>query len=291
MRTTIYIDDTGSPDETTNSKFSSKKSKTWTAVIMSKDERIDAEEQMKECIECLKFHYNGADEFHFTDIYQGKKKFKRINIDERFYLFEIFAGIFRDMQYPILVQTFSEEDYNRNNIDNSKSHNIDGFDLKSYNDLSLYGLLKLVKDYLGENKDKYPPPYEIIIDEGKKKNAGETQEVPSIFNKDLFEDKIFYKSSKETLLLQLADFVAYSLNRYRIILQNNKKGENDKRFLRVCRDANFNTINLVKKEISINQDTTKIYDNLQQNAYSRSGNLPRITTKKLGDELTNSING
>lgn len=279
MRTTIYIDDTGNPGEKTNSQYGSKKSKTWVAIILTSDERNDGEEQMNECIECLKKYYNGASEFHFSDIYQGKKEFEGIDKEKRFFLFEKFSDIFKNERFPIRMQTFSEEDYDRVKINKSKSFNQDGFGLNSYNDFALYHLLLLVNTFVKENIKKYPPPYEIIIDEGKKK-AGETQFISSIFKKDeLFQNKLFYKSSKDTPLLQLADFVAFSLNRCKLLLQNNRKGEDDWWFLKVCENADFQS-NLKREMITTNDNTTELYDDLLTEAYIKNSDLSEIGLKE-----------
>lgn len=279
MRTTIYIDDTGNPGEKTNIQYGSKKSKTWVAIILTSDERNDGEEQMNECIEGLKIHYNGASEFHFSDIYQGKKEFKKINKEDRFRLFNMFADIFRNERFPVRVQTFSEEDYDRVKINKSKSFNQDEFGLNSYSDFALYHLLVLVNTFLKENVEKYPPPYEIIIDEGKKK-AEQTQNFSSIFKEnELFQNKLFYKSSKDTPLLQLVDFVAFSLNRCKILLQNNKKNKDDLWFLKMCEYADFQS-NLKRGKITVNDNTTELYDNLLREAYSKNSDLSEIELKE-----------
>ena len=94
MRTSVYIDDSGTPGNISKSQYDSKDRKTWVGLILNSEERIEANSQMLGCIDELKSMYN-TNEFHFTDIYSGTKAFKGIDL-------EIRLGIFRPCLNKIL---------------------------------------------------------------------------------------------------------------------------------------------------------------------------------------------
>ena len=224
-----------------------------------------------------------ASEFHFTDIYSGEKEFSGIDLGTRLNIFRAFAEIHRTTQFPMLIQTFTADDIMRSRIViTGNPSKIDNFDLKKTSDFALFFLLFRIKQYLREN-GHVPLPVDIIIDEGRqKKNTFQTCTLLKDF---LFDQKLTYKSSKDEPLLQLIDFVAFSINKVRWILTNELKKDIDIEFLRICERANFNILNIQKKEINIASYTVADYDEILQKTYEKNGNLSDIELTQLKERM------
>lgn len=283
MRTAVYIDDTGTSGLKSKSKYDSKDSKSWFALILSPQERIFANEQMKDCLNELKSMYN-AEEFHFSDIFGGRNEFKKLNLQDKLRIFWLFSEVHREMQYPILMQTFSQDEYSRNKITMNIPQEIDNFKLNNASDFALFNLLLRIKNYFTNNSHLIP--IEIIIDEGRqKKNT--TQNI-ELYGDILLNKTLLYKSSKEEPLLQLVDFVAYCLNRHKWILQNNSKKPIDIEFLEICSNANFNVLNMKKHWNRIDGNMNDKYDEILDDAYSKNGIYPLINLEDYLNQIKNN---
>ncbi|MGE6220390.1 hypothetical protein ACQKCH_11235 [Nubsella zeaxanthinifaciens] len=115
MRAGIFIDDSGNPGTKTENKYDSTDRKSWYAVVLTAEQRIEAHSFMTALIK-ENFGLYGSNEFHFTDIFSGVKAYKNVPLDARMRIFEHFATIFRDMKYPILHMTMTGADYERSKI-------------------------------------------------------------------------------------------------------------------------------------------------------------------------------
>lgn len=282
MRTYIYIDDSGTPGYISKSKYDTVDRKTWVCLILKPEEQIEAQSQMLSCIDELKSTF-GINEFHFTDIYSGTKKFKGIDLQIRLNIFRAFAEIHRITQYPMLIQTFTSDDILRNRIIvDGKKVKADNFNLKDTSDFALFFLLVRIKQLFSKNPD-YSKPVEIIIDEGRQKK--DTAQSCSLLDGILFNDKLYYRSSSDEPLLQLVDFVAFTMNKVRWILTNNKKGALDIEFLKIAERANFNILNIIKSPVKINSDFVEEYDSLLKKTYHKNDNLSDIELEELKNEL------
>lgn len=289
MNTSIYIDDTGTSGLTSASKYSSPQMKSWYAVILKPSDRVIASNFMSNCLKYLKKDYN-ANEFHFKDIYHGKNEFKDISLDVRLNIFREFASFFKRYNFPILCQTFSLEDYERNKlIKRNDIQAVDNFNLNNFSDFGLYHLMMLIRKHVADSR-LYPRPFEIMIDQdGKKVNVSR---IVDLFGDDLLNRRIQYKSSADTPLIQLADFAAYCLNKLKWILQKKKQDEKelDITFREICSHANFNTLNMIKKITPKEENLASEYDNILQEAYSKNSSLSEIDTKTYKEELRGKKN-
>lgn len=280
MNTYIFIDDTGTSGLQSKSEFDSTDSKSWFALILTNEQKEYCNIQMKDCLDILKKKYK-ANEFHFSDIYAGRGAFKDISFNERMNIFWMFAEVHKEERYPMLTQTFSKADFERNKLINIENSLIDGFNLKKESDFSLYHLLLRIKTFL--NSNEYDVPFEIIIDEGKQNK--DTSQPCKLFENKLLNNTLLYKSSESEPLLQLIDFVAYCLNRNKWILQNNSKKERDIDFLKMCSYANFNVLNLKRDIIELNSNTTELYDNKLKDAFKKLSPLPPINLKDYTEKI------
>jgi Protein of unknown function (DUF3800) len=164
----------------------------------------------------------------------------------------------------------TEDDVIRNQMDIFKYIKHEGFDFSKNEHTALWLLLTR----LGQNpvlKD-YKLPFEIYVDAGKQKPG--TTQVITVLKNYAVESKITYKDSKNDVLMQFIDFIAFCINRCRWILMNDKQSESDILLLQIAEYANFNTINMQKRLLKIGEEkTSKIYDAVLRKTFDLNGNL------------------
>lgn len=89
------------------------------------------------------------------------------------------------------------------------------FNFNKTDDAALFFLLLRVKMHVRSLQVSEPGTAHVFVDEGWKKNGVGLQSFP-IFGPEFDRDKVCFASSKSVLLLQLADFAAFVLNRMQI---------------------------------------------------------------------------
>ena len=166
----IFIDDTGSPGIQGAPENFHPERKTWVAIVIPPSQIGEVMEQMPQALDEL-HNTMGAEEFHFTDIYSGKKQFKDVDLQVRLSFFEFMAHIFSAYNFPIIVQTFDPETLadvrsrSKGQIPDSIPH----FDFTQCNDLALFFLLSRLKMYMQETTTFPNIKARVFIDEGFKK--------------------------------------------------------------------------------------------------------------------------
>src|SRR3972149_4826054 len=103
-----FTDYTGSPRITDRPATFHPERKTWVAVVVPSSQIAEVMQQMPKALDELRQSV-GADEFHFTEIYSGKKQFENVDLQVRLGLFEFMAYIFSAYRFPVIVQTFDPE--------------------------------------------------------------------------------------------------------------------------------------------------------------------------------------
>lgn len=278
MRTGVFIDDSGNPGMLTDNIFDAKYRKSWYAIILSPQQREDADFGMRQLIAEHDGRY-GEKEFHFTDIYNGKGKFKDVPLNDRLVIFEHFAGIFSEFQYPILSHTMTFEDFERNKISTvNLKFKADNFRVAEASDFALYFLLVKSRLFLDVHPE-YSCPIDVVIDSGRQ--AAETFQKADVLGEKLHDGKLQYRSSHDEPLLQLADFAAFCLNRAYRLNQKAKRSSLDEHMRKILSDANFNTINIRKQIIHINDDTRQMHESLLEEAYSKNMPFDNIELEEL----------
>ena len=114
-----------------------------------------------------------------------------------------------------------------------------------------------------------------MIDEGRCKNN--SLQNCSILGNLLDDRKILYKSSKEEPPLQLADFTAFTLNRFNWLMMKEGLNEYDKEFLEIVSFANFNAPFSKKVEFKINNDLKQRYEQFLDASYDRIQSYPELS--------------
>jgi hypothetical protein len=258
----VFIDDTGSPGLTSPTKLLHPDRKSFVAVLVSADDIAEVLHQMPRVIKELKLH-TGATEFHFADIYNGRRAFKNLDLDLRLSHFRFMAHIFTLYRFPIIVQTFDpitlQDLHRRANLPTKK---VGPFNLEKQEDLALFFLLLRVKWYMegkcntaemdglstgvqGWIQTHSIKRARVFVDEGFKKN-GIAVTIPT-FEGQFVDGLICFARSDAILPLQLADFAAFALNRTQILMAKAELSDLDRKLLTILSPVALNYQNILKK--------------------------------------------
>ena len=90
----VFVDDTGSPGLDTAHLGLHPERASWVAVVVSPQDRPEVLEQFPAALAGLSQFVHSA-EFHFGDIYAGRKEFRGVPLAVRLALFRFMAAIFR----------------------------------------------------------------------------------------------------------------------------------------------------------------------------------------------------
>lgn len=203
----IAIDDTYGPKIGQSSKFVTGDRRTHVAVLFKDSEVEYIREQINDCLlEVSKEIGKEVKEFHFVDIYNRKEPWNNLPDEYNLDIIELFADIYKTYKWEVLIQTIDNHTILEHGIE-FVSGKIDGLDLSTKEGQSLVFLLVKIQEKLKKNST----PLKIYMDEGNKKPGAK-------FAIDLFENwgleyKGIYASSEDEPLLQIADFLAFSINR------------------------------------------------------------------------------
>jgi hypothetical protein len=277
----IYIDDTGS-SQISKSKYDNGDLTSYLAVILTPKEK----EEISESISYAKYLINkelniNIKEFHFVDIYSGKKDFKKLELDKRLGIFKVFIDLYKRYNCPILIQSLTDDDVIRNRLSEIRKHKKYGFDFSKNSHLCLWLLLLRIRH---EEKFKdYLPNIEIFVDAGLRK-PNSKQEI-SILNGFSKNSLITYKDSESDELMQFIDFIAFTLNRTRWILSNNSKKPLDRLILELSEIASFNVLNMRRELIDLeSENTSEKYDTVLRETFDLNDNLTDEEVDKIKSE-------
>ena len=231
----IAIDDTYGPEVETESEFVSGQRRTHVAVAFEEHEVVNIRQQIEGCLEEVG-HSMGveADEFHFVDIYNRNSPWDRLGDHMNLRLFEFFANIYSQYRWPVIIQTIDDRTLKDHGIQAIRAE-VDGLQLENPADLSLLFLLFKIKKKIRTSDTEIT----IIVDEGKKKAGSSIS--PKIFQNWQRKVSGVYASSKEEPLLQLADFLAFCINRCTHLMMKNKRTEVDNWFLELVGGMDINS--------------------------------------------------
>lgn len=221
----IAIDDTYGPEIDTNSSFVTGHRRTHVAVLFPDKDVEDIRSQLAECLnEISRLTGVSAKEFHFVDLYNRKPPWNKLEDGINLSLFEFFADIYGLYRWPVIVQTIDARTLRDHGISRIEG-TIEGLDLSNTAALSLLWLLIKIK-----NKLKLKPmPITLLLDEGSAKPG-------TAFGARLFHDwsepfNGSYVSSSTEPLLQLADFIAFCINRTTHLSMKRNRSDVDTWFL------------------------------------------------------------
>lgn len=240
----IAIDDTYGPKVETESEFVSGRRRTHVAVVFDDHEVGYIRQQIRACLDEI-VHSMGvtADEFHFVDVYNRNSPWDQLPGQANLGLFEFFANIYSQYRWPVIIQTIDDLTLKDHGIQELRG-SVDGLHLEKPEDLSLLFLLFKIK----RNRKISNEEISLIVDEGKKK-AGSVIS-PKIFQNWQSRVSGVYASSKEEPLLQLADFLAFCINRCTHLAMKKNRTEVDNWFLELVGSMNINSEDIKKGKMS-----------------------------------------
>lgn len=278
MRTGIFIDDSGNPGITSESIYDTADRKSWLALILNPKDRKEATNQLSQLLANLK-EQTGANEFHFTHIFNGKKEFANVPLNKRIQIMETFATIFSVKQYPMIIQTSTGEELGRNNILVSDAKiKCDNFHLDNVSEQALFFLLVRIKGFL--KSGMVPLPVDIVIDESDRRKTSTIHKI-ELLGDNLHHKTLTYNSSHHEPLLQLVDFAAFLLNRVRWIQSHKSKSSLDIKVLEIASNARFNVLNMKRKMVKLDADSVQTYDDMLREVYESHEQLGSITLDDL----------
>lgn len=246
----IAIDDTYGPDRNTGSRYVTGKRRTHVAVLFPDTEVSKIRLKIKQYMNSLNEHFVNSNiaikEFHFVDIYNRKPPWKflpsRSNID----VFSEFSRLYKSHQWKVLIQTIDDRTLNKAELNSLRKMRIDGLDLKQRSDISLLFLLIKIKQHFNQTEDDIT----LLLDEGRKK-AGVS------FGREIFSNypasfRGSYAKSESEPLLQIADFLAFCINRSTHLSTKPNRTELDLWFLNMAFSMEINCDDLKRAILNRN---------------------------------------
>lgn len=222
----VFIDDSGSPGLETPGLNAKRKS--WVAVLVPSLQAAEVMDQLPKALSALKEFGITDPEFHFRDIWAGVGDFAKIDFQIRLSIFRFMAYIFSTYRFPVLVQTF-EPDNAADILQRADWPKSFGpLRLSNHEDLALILLLMRVREYL-KSPERGNATACVVVDEGRLAN-GRSIVLPGLAP-TFCSGEILFASSRSVHAIQLADFAAFSLNRWQLLLVKENLNDRDKALL------------------------------------------------------------
>ena len=237
----VFIDDTGSPGLHTTYPHSERKS--WVAVVVPKHQISEVLYELPKAVEELRGG-TGAIEFHFSDIYAGRKTFGSIDLNVRLGLFRFMAHVFSVYRFPVIVQTLDPDSIADIRSRAPFPQKLGPFDLTKIEDMAFLILLFRVEWLLKEIGTEHGGKARVFVDEGFKKNGIAIK--MDNFNRCFVDGLVCFARSDAIQPIQLADFAAFCLNRTQLILGKPEPSDLDYEFLNIVSPIAWNYKNIPK---------------------------------------------
>jgi len=253
----IAIDDTYGPKVGQKSKYVTGDRRTHVAVLFQDSEVEYIREQIKNLLqEVSKDIGQEVKEFHFVDMYNRMGPWKNVEDEYNLDIIELFADIYKMYKWEVVIQTIDNHTVSEHGIE-FVSGKIDGLDLSTKEGQSLVFLLIKIQEKLKINST----PLKIYMDEGNKKPGAS-------FATNLFEDwcseyEGIYASSEKEPLLQIADFLAFSINRVTHLSLKKNRTDIDLWFINLIGNMEINCSDISRTKLNIDFDA-KDFDKLHE---------------------------
>lgn len=248
----IAIDDTYTQNKIIESEYITGNRRTHVAVIFQDEEVEFIRNQITGCLDEIRSLFGfEIKEFHFVDVYNKNPPWDKLPDDTNLVIFEVFSEIYSLYKWPVIIQTVDERTLADHNV--KMSGNLAGFDLENKSDLSLFMLLCKIKWRFKEN----PIKLKIFIDEGKGKSGKSIgQEIFHDYGQNV-DSK--FTTSKEALV-QIADFIAYIINRTTNLSIKKNRSQTDIWFLDLVNKTSINCEDFIKLELPSDFEVKNIDD-------------------------------
>jgi len=206
----IAIDDTYGTAGNDKSVYVTRNRRTHVAIIVDDEFANPLRKSISDYLQELNVSLGvQAKEFHFTDIYNRQRDWKCLidnNSTSNMLIFQRFAAIAIKYKIEFSIQTVDDRTIKDHGNELMKL-SLRDFDASKYEDLSL--LLLLLK--LRIRCRNSPGNVILFMDEGRK--PAKTPFAKEIFSGVVASYNGMYQSSHSEPLLQMADFIAFCINR------------------------------------------------------------------------------
>lgn len=220
----IAIDDTYGPVDAKPSKYVTGARRTYVAVEFPDPQVEEVREGVRQCLHELP-HLLGISpaEFHFVDIYNRYAAWEHAPDGQNLRMFEFFAEMYRQYRWRVHIQTVDDRTLADHGLKISGS--LDGIELGERDGQALFFLLVKLKKAIP------PPPERLVIriDAGREKPK--TAFAKAVFREWGNEYDGQFADSEAEPLIQLADFLSFSINRCTHLQIKPQRTETDLWFL------------------------------------------------------------
>jgi len=235
----VAVDDTYGQKAEAQSQHVTHDRRTHVAVVFKNEEAQKVREEISSCLEyASSLLGTSVKEFHFTEVYNKRGPWKNCKDSINLKIIEFFAEIYRFYQWPVLIQTIDDRTLRDHGIQ-SIDIKLGKLDLTKREDLSLlFLLIKFNKKYKSTSE-----PSQIIVDEGIGKSGTD-------LGVDVFHDwphsvSLKFQSSELDPLLQLADLLAFCINRSTHLALKADRSEIDTSFLHMVGGMKINSDDII----------------------------------------------
>ncbi len=251
----VFIDDTGSPGGA-SFKYLPSGRKTWVAVVIPPDKIRSTFLEFSSLLSELKTKFN-ISEFHFSDIFGGSREFRKISWDNRLGIINTLSQAFAELKYTIIHQSLDPSELPEWKKALDLPPKLSVFNFKKVEDTALFILIQKIKLHIRSQQNHQLSKAHVIIDEGWKKNGvGLISEV--LFGNEFDSSKVVFGSSHEIVLLQLADFAGFVLNRMQIAGSKEQISKKESHFLQVVKPMIGLYNDVTHKQFLLHNKTEKI---------------------------------
>lgn len=216
----VAIDDTYGSGDADRTKYVTRDRRTYVAVEFPDSQAEGLREGVRLLLQDLPARAGvTADEFHFTDIYNRRGPWKNCSEGSNLEVFSEFANLYREFQWTVYIQTVDDRTLADHGV--TLTGEFDGIDLGSREGQALFFLLARLR------RELPPPPEPLVVrvDEDSRRPPG------TRFGSEMFREwgagyDGMFESSASDPLVQIADFLAFSINRNTYLaMKNDVAGE------------------------------------------------------------------
>ncbi len=239
----IAIDDTYGPEEQTESVYVTGARRTHVAVVFEDNSVDEIRGEIQNCLDRFAENLTMRPvEFHFSDIFNRRNVWKELPERANLGIFAAFSEIYTWYRWKILLQTIDEQIF----IDHPQMYAIprlDGLNPLNRSDLSLLWLCLKIRIALKPSK----PPLRLLVDQGNCSPG--TSFGGQIFCDwgDQFSGQ--YSASSKEPLIQIADFLAFTINRSTHLQMKKVRTETDNWFLDLVGKMDINCDDLMQTSL------------------------------------------
>ena len=240
----IPIDDTYGPNEPSPSEFVTGARRTHVAVVFEDNDVAYIRDQVRDCLDYLASQLPSPPaEFHFAEIYNKRGIWKHLDGEKNLFLIDAFSEIYRRYRWKVFIQTVDERTL-KDQPSLAELPEIDDLDPRNnWSDLSLLLLCLQIRIAYKESR----PPISLLVDQGAR--APNSPFGTKLFSNwgSSFTGK--YESSSAEPLLQIADFLAFCINRVTYLGLKSVRTNVDYNFLEMVSEMKINCDQLKRWEV------------------------------------------